>query len=142
LPTGLGLNSLYRELQELAFKHRYPMRFRVLSRAILAARGNRREVVGKILAAINERLPQWGIDAEVRGREKHLYSIYRKMSEKRLSFSQVLDIYGFRVVVPDMCKPVTAPWVRCTAYTSRCRASSRTMLRFPRATATNRCTPP
>ena len=102
IANRLGLNSLYRELQELAFKHRYPMRFRVLSRAILAARGNRREVVGKILVAIEERLPQWNIEAEVRGREKHLYSIYRKMAEKRLSFSQVLDIYGFRVIVPDV----------------------------------------
>ncbi|HMV16576.1 MAG TPA: bifunctional (p)ppGpp synthetase/guanosine-3',5'-bis(diphosphate) 3'-pyrophosphohydrolase [Zoogloea sp.] len=102
IANRLGLNALYRELQELAFKHVHPMRFRVLSKAILAARGNRREVVGKILAAIEERLPQWNIQAEVRGREKHLYSIYRKMNEKRLSFSQVLDIYGFRVIVPDV----------------------------------------
>ncbi|WP_374239713.1 bifunctional (p)ppGpp synthetase/guanosine-3',5'-bis(diphosphate) 3'-pyrophosphohydrolase [Zoogloea sp.] len=102
IANRLGLNAIYRELQELAFKHRYPMRFRVLSKAILAARGNRREVVGKILAAIEERIPQWNIEAEVWGREKHLYSIYRKMTEKRLSFSQVLDIYGFRVVVPDV----------------------------------------
>ncbi|MBN8282272.1 bifunctional (p)ppGpp synthetase/guanosine-3',5'-bis(diphosphate) 3'-pyrophosphohydrolase [Zoogloea sp.] len=102
IANRLGLNSLYRELQELAFRHRYPMRFGVLSKAILAARGNRREVVGKILVAIEERLPQWDIQAEVRGREKHLYSIYRKMAEKRLSFSQVLDIYGFRVIVPDV----------------------------------------
>jgi GTP diphosphokinase / guanosine-3',5'-bis(diphosphate) 3'-diphosphatase len=102
IANRLGLNSLYRELQELSFQHRYPMRYRVLSKAIRAARGNRREVVGKISHAIVERLPQWQIDAEVQGREKHLYSIYRKMSEKHLTFSQVLDIYGFRVIVPDV----------------------------------------
>ncbi|MBW7861320.1 MAG: bifunctional (p)ppGpp synthetase/guanosine-3',5'-bis(diphosphate) 3'-pyrophosphohydrolase [Rhodocyclaceae bacterium] len=102
IANRLGLNTLYRELQELSFSHKYPMRYRVLSRAIKAARGNRREVVGKVLKAIEERLPQWGIAAEVQGREKHLYSIYRKMQEKHLSFSQVLDIYGFRVIVHDV----------------------------------------
>ncbi len=102
IANRLGLNTLYRELQELSFEHKFPMRYRALSRAIRAARGNRREVVGKVLKAIEERLPQWGIAAEVQGREKHLFSIYRKMLEKRLSFSQVLDIYGFRVIVRDV----------------------------------------
>ena len=101
IANRLGLNALYRELQELSFMHKYPMRYRVLAKAIRAARGNRREVVSKVLAAIEERLPQWGIAAEIQGREKHLYGIYRKMLEKRLSFSQVLDIYGFRVIVTD-----------------------------------------
>ncbi len=102
IANRLGLNNLYRELQELSFEHKYPLRFRVLARAIRAARGNRREVVGKVLASIEERLPQWGISADVQGREKHLFSIYRKMVEKHLSFSQVLDIYGFRVIVRDV----------------------------------------
>ena len=99
IANRLGLNDLFRELQELSFRNKYPLRFEVLAKAIRSARGNRREVVGKILASIEERLPQWGIAAEVQGREKHLYGIYRKMAEKRLSFSQVLDIYGFRVIV-------------------------------------------
>ncbi|THF60329.1 RelA/SpoT family protein [Pseudothauera rhizosphaerae] len=102
IANRLGLNNLYRELQELSFEHKFPLRYRVLARAIKAARGNRREVVGKVLAAIEERLPQWGISADVQGREKHLFSIYRKMVEKHLSFSQVLDIYGFRVIVRDV----------------------------------------
>ncbi|MBN8442093.1 MAG: bifunctional (p)ppGpp synthetase/guanosine-3',5'-bis(diphosphate) 3'-pyrophosphohydrolase [Thauera sp.] len=102
IANRLGLNDLFRELQELSFERKYPLRFRVLARAIRAARGNRREVVGKVLAAIEDRLPQWGIEAEVQGREKHLYGIYRKMVEKHLSFSQVLDIYGFRVIVKDV----------------------------------------
>jgi len=101
IANRLGLNSLYQELQELAFSHLHPLRYRVLAKATKSARGNRRQVMGKILEAIKQRLPEAGIKAEVSGREKHLYSIYKKMLEKNLSFSQVLDIYGFRVVVED-----------------------------------------
>ena len=101
IANRLGLNGLYQELQELSFSHLYPLRYRVLAKAIKAARGNRRQVVDKILDAIKQRLPEAGIEAEVTGREKHVYSIYKKMLEKNLSFSQVLDIYGFRVVVKD-----------------------------------------
>jgi guanosine-3',5'-bis(diphosphate) 3'-pyrophosphohydrolase len=101
IANRLGLNVLYRELQELAFCHGQPMRYRVLEKAVKKARGNRREVVSKILEAIRTTLPSAGLDAEVMGREKHLYGIYRKMREKQLSFSQVLDIYGFRIVVKD-----------------------------------------
>lgn len=101
IANRLGLNALYRELQELAFFHGQPMRYRVLAKAVKKARGNRREVVGKILDAIRQALPAAGIEAEVMGREKTLYGIYRKMREKQLSFSQVLDIYGFRIVVKD-----------------------------------------
>ena len=101
IANRLGLNNVYRELQELAFKHTHLMRYRVLAKAVKAARGNRRDVVDKILHAIRERLPACHIEAEVQGREKSLYSIYHKMEEKRLSFSQVLDIYGFRIIVKD-----------------------------------------
>jgi len=102
IANRLGLNNLYRELQELSFRHLYPLRYSVLSKAIKAARGNRREVVSKILNGLKVRLTELDIEAEVGGREKHLYSIYRKMREKSLSFSQVLDIYGFRVMVKDV----------------------------------------
>ncbi len=101
IANRLGLNGLYQELQELAFAHLYPLRYRVLAKATKSARGNRRQVLGKITEAIKERLPAVGIDAQVSGREKHIYSIYKKMLEKHLSFSQVLDIYGFRVIVKD-----------------------------------------
>ena len=104
IANRLGLNQLYRELQEISFSHLYPTRYRVLDRAVKAARGNRREVVGKILESIKESLPASGIVAEVMGREKHVYGIYRKMREKHLSFSQVLDIYGFRIIVEDIPK--------------------------------------
>ncbi len=102
IANRLGLDGLYRELQELSFSHLYPLRHKVLAKAVKGARGNRREVVDKILKALKERLPAAGIEAQVTGREKHIYSIYNKMIEKRLSFSQVLDIYGFRVIVKDV----------------------------------------
>jgi GTP pyrophosphokinase len=95
----LGLNNLYRELQELAFSHVYPLRYTTLTKAVKAARGNRREVVGKIMEAVKATLAASGIHAEVHGREKSLFGIYRKMRNKHLSFSQVLDVYGFRIVV-------------------------------------------
>ena len=102
IANRLGLDSLYRELQELAFSNLYPLRHAVLAKAVKAARGNRRQVVEKLLAAIQKVLPAAGIEATVTGREKHIYSIYHKMMEKRLSFSEVLDIYGFRVIVQDI----------------------------------------
>ncbi|WP_028312532.1 RelA/SpoT family protein [Derxia gummosa] len=101
----LGLNVIFHELQDLSFSYLYPMRYSTLRKAVLAARGNRREVVNKILGQITTALPAAGIEAQVSGREKSLYGIYRKMRDKHLSFSQVLDVYGFRVVVPrrDQC---------------------------------------
>lgn len=101
IANRLGLNQIYQELEDLSFQSLYPMRFRVLSKAIRAARGNRKEVVGRILEAIRHRLAEQHIEAEVTGREKHLYSIYKKMVEKTGTFSQVFDIYGFRVIVQD-----------------------------------------
>jgi GTP pyrophosphokinase len=101
IANRLGLNTLYQELEDLSFKYLYPTRYAVLSKALKVARGNRREVVSKILEAIRQRLDESHIKAEVRGREKHLYGIYQKMQSKSLAFAQVLDIYGFRVLVDD-----------------------------------------
>ncbi|MFZ6644634.1 RelA/SpoT family protein [Undibacterium sp. TJN25] len=97
----LGLNNIYRELQDLAFSHIYPLRYRTLAKAVKAARGNRREVVNKIMDAVKTALEGAGLSAQVYGREKTLYGIYRKMHDKKLSFSQVLDVYGFRIVVDN-----------------------------------------
>lgn len=97
----LGLNNIYRELQDLSFAHIYPLRYRTLAKAIKAARGNRREVVNKIMAAVKHSLDDAGLAAQVDGREKTLFGIYCKMRDKNLSFSQVLDIYGFRIVVDN-----------------------------------------
>ena len=101
IANRLGLNNLYQELEELAFAHLYPMRHRVLAKATRSARGNRREVIGKTQEAIKARLADAAIDATVNGREKHIYSTYKKMLEKHLTFSEVHDIYGFRVIVKD-----------------------------------------
>jgi GTP pyrophosphokinase len=98
----LGLNNIYRELQDLAFAHLYPLRYKTLSKAVKAARGNRREVVGKILESVKSTLSEAGLEAQVFGREKTLFGIYRKMRNKHLSFSQVLDVYGFRVVLNSL----------------------------------------
>ena len=102
IANRLGLNGLYRELQDLSFQNLYPNRYRVLRKALETQRGNRKEVVEKIQEAIRARLEESGLDANVSGREKNLHSIYRKMQDKNLSFSKVLDIYGFRVVVRDI----------------------------------------
>jgi GTP diphosphokinase / guanosine-3',5'-bis(diphosphate) 3'-diphosphatase len=102
IANRLGLNALYHELQELAFSHLYPLRYKVLAKATKAARGNRREMITRTLDAVKKKLADGGIDATVYGREKHVYSTYRKMIEKHLSFSEVHDIFGVRVVVKDV----------------------------------------
>lgn len=102
IANRLGLNEIYQSLEDLSFKYLYPMRYNAISKAIMVARGNRKEVISKILASIKQQLATLNIKAEVSGREKHLYSIYKKMTSKATPFSQVYDIYGFRVVVQDL----------------------------------------
>jgi GTP pyrophosphokinase len=102
IANRLGLNAIYQELQDLALQHLYPDRHRVLSKAVKSARGNRRELVGKVLDAIKRKLKSAGVEAQALGREKHLYSIYGKMREKHLTFAQVLDVFGFRIIVNDV----------------------------------------
>ncbi|MGC8507757.1 MAG: RelA/SpoT family protein [Thiomonas sp.] len=98
----LGLNLVYRELQDLGFANSHPSRYTVLSRAVQAARGNRHGLVEKILAAAQTALAEAHVQAQLSGREKTLYSIYRKMRTKHLSFAHIQDIFGFRVLVPDV----------------------------------------
>src|SRR5438309_1447155 len=101
IANRLGLNALYLDLQELSFKHLYQMSYRVLARAIKSARGNRREVMNRILQSIRDGLKQDSIAATVTGREKTAFSVYKKMREKHYTFSQVFDIYGVRVLVKE-----------------------------------------
>lgn len=101
IANRLGLNPIYHELEDLSFKYLYPNRYRVIDKAIRTARGHRKEVVSKIQEAIQNQLTQYQIEYDVEGREKHLYSIYKKMSEKAMKLSQIGDIYGFRVIVKD-----------------------------------------
>jgi GTP diphosphokinase / guanosine-3',5'-bis(diphosphate) 3'-diphosphatase len=101
IANRLGLNLIYQELEDLSFKYMHPMRHRVIAKAIKVARGNRKEVISKILESIQKALTNAHIDADVKGREKHLYSIYRKMANKATALEQIHDIYGFRILVKD-----------------------------------------
>ena len=95
----LGLNSTYRELQDLSFQHLHPWRYQVLNKALLKARGRRRDVIKRVQTEVESAFASQNIPVHISGREKTLYSIYRKMDDKHLSFAQVTDIYGFRVIV-------------------------------------------
>jgi GTP diphosphokinase / guanosine-3',5'-bis(diphosphate) 3'-diphosphatase len=101
IANRLGLNKLCRELEELCFAQLHPLRFRILSKAVQSARGNRSELLTRINDGMRAKLEAAGIEFELQTREKTSYSIYRKMQEKRLTFSQVLDIFGVRLVVAD-----------------------------------------
>ena len=98
----LGLNQIYRELQELSFKYMHPWRHAALFKAVAKARGNRRDLVARIEKDVLKAFEHSPVQVEIQGREKTLYSIYKKMREKRLSFAQVSDIFGFRVVVNEL----------------------------------------
>jgi GTP pyrophosphokinase len=98
----LGLNVIYRDLQDLSFRYSMPMRFRVIEGAVKRARGNRKEMVEKILQASRMAFAKANLGVDLRGREKTLFSIYTKMRAKHLSFSQVLDVYAFRVTVQSI----------------------------------------
>ncbi len=98
----LGINSIRLELEDLGFATLYPMRYRILNEQIIKARGHRKEIIAKIKNSIKRRLRQEKIPAKVVGREKHLYGIYQKMLEKDLSFSEVYDVYAFRIVVDEV----------------------------------------
>jgi len=101
IANRLGIHNIKNELENWGFRALYPMRYRALETAVKQARGNRRELIDKIQSEIEGRIRDAGIVAEVSGREKHLYSIYRKMKSKELMFNDVMDIYGFRVVVEN-----------------------------------------
>ncbi len=99
IANRLGLNSIRQELEDLGFQSLYPMRYRVLAAEVRKVRGHRKQVVRKIETAIKRRLRQEGLSAKVVGREKQLYSLYKKMRGKGVSFKEVLDVYAFRITV-------------------------------------------
>lgn len=95
----LGLNTVFRELQELSFFNQHPLRYEILRKNLIASRGKRRAVLERILRETREALPKHHIVAQVQGRDKTIYGIYNRMRDTHASFSDVLDIYGFRVIV-------------------------------------------
>ncbi|KAF7768826.1 guanosine-3',5'-bis(diphosphate) 3'-pyrophosphohydrolase [Pseudoalteromonas citrea] len=102
IANRLGIHDIKNELEDLGFQALYPMRHRALKSEVAKARGNRKEVISNIQTEIECRLKESGIEASVSGREKHLYSIYRKMLNKELLFTEVMDIYAFRINVNSM----------------------------------------
>ncbi len=104
----LGLNHTYRELQDLAFKHLHPWRYKALDKALTKSRNRRKDLIERVRAEVEQAFGQRGINVRIVGREKTLYSVYRKMDLKHLSFAQVTDIYGFRIIMDDMIDCYTA----------------------------------
>ena len=102
IANRLGINRFKVLLEDLGFRHLYPMRYRVLDRALRRSQGNQRQILRKITEEIERTLANEGVTGEVIGREKHLYSIYKKMSEKKRLLSDVVDVYGFRIIVADV----------------------------------------
>ena len=105
IASRLGMNTFRLELEDLGFAAMYPTRARVLREAVMRARGNRREILETIEKAIKRRLRQEELEGRVIGREKHLYSLYRKMRSKGISLEEIFDLYAFRIVVDrvDTC---------------------------------------
>ncbi len=98
----LGLYAVKLELEDLGFRALYPQRYKVLEKEVKRARGNQKEFVAKISAALKAALAKTGVSGRVEGREKHLYSIYKKMRAKGISLGEVVDVYGFRIVVDSV----------------------------------------
>jgi RelA/SpoT family (p)ppGpp synthetase len=97
----LGLYAVKLELEDLGFRALYPYRYKVLERELKKARGNQKEFIGKIQGTFKTALKKSLLDGAVEGREKHLYSIYRKMANKKISINDMVDVYGFRIIVDN-----------------------------------------
>jgi guanosine-3',5'-bis(diphosphate) 3'-pyrophosphohydrolase len=102
IANRLGINRMKIELEDLGFRHLYPFRYRVLDKALKKSKGSQRQIVKKISEEFQRALAAENIEAEIIGREKHLYSIYKKMSEKKRLLGDVVDVYGFRIIVDDV----------------------------------------
>ncbi len=95
----LGINDIRLELEDLGFAAMYPLRHRRLREAMKAAKKNRKEIVTEVHQAIEIRLEKESVNATVKSREKHLWSIYRKMREKKRAFREIMDVFAFRLIV-------------------------------------------
>ncbi|MBY4675517.1 bifunctional GTP diphosphokinase/guanosine-3',5'-bis pyrophosphate 3'-pyrophosphohydrolase [Marinobacterium arenosum] len=102
IAARLGMRDLQVELEDLAFQAQHPMRAKYIRRAVVQARGQRKDVISSIQNSIQERLHQEGLPGLVTGREKHLYSIYQKMKSQRKSFAEIMDVFAFRIVTESV----------------------------------------
>ena len=102
IANRLGMNQIRLELEDLGFAALYPMRYRVLNEAVRRARGNRKEILNKIESAIQQRMQQELIQCRLLSRQKHLYSLYKKIRDRVGSFNEVFDVYAFRIIVDSV----------------------------------------
>ena len=102
IANRLGIYNIKNELEDLGLKTLYPNRYKVIEKAVKTARGNQKQFVDKIRTAIETALAKAGIKGRVEGREKHPYSIYQKMKRKRTSLNEIVDVFGFRIVVDSV----------------------------------------
>ncbi|MDJ0941363.1 MAG: bifunctional (p)ppGpp synthetase/guanosine-3',5'-bis(diphosphate) 3'-pyrophosphohydrolase, partial [Woeseiaceae bacterium] len=102
IANRLGINRMKVELEDLGFHYLYPMRYRVIDKALKRSKGSQRQIVKRISEEFGSALANEGIEADVIGREKHLYSVYRKMAEKKRLLNDVVDVYGFRIIVDEV----------------------------------------
>ncbi len=102
IANRLGINHMKVDLEDLGFRYLYPFRYSVLDRALKRSKGSQRQIVKKISEQFMKAMHQEGIAGEVMGREKHLYSIYKKMAEKKRLLGDIVDVYGFRIIVDDV----------------------------------------
>lgn len=102
IANRLGMNSMRLELEDLGFRCLYPYRYRVLERALKRAHGTQKQTIHKVSQRFEQALAQVQIDARVSGREKHIYSIYRKMRDKRRGLNDIVDVFGIRIVVDSV----------------------------------------
>lgn len=105
IANRLGVYTIKTELESYGFRFAYPFRYRVLENAVRKVQGNQRQIIRRISHRLEEALRKAGIEATVTGRQKNLYSIYRKMTEKKRSLSEIADVFGFRLTMqsPDDC---------------------------------------
>ncbi|NNF40217.1 MAG: bifunctional (p)ppGpp synthetase/guanosine-3',5'-bis(diphosphate) 3'-pyrophosphohydrolase [Woeseiaceae bacterium] len=102
IANRLGINRLKIQLEDLGFMHLFPYRYRVLDKALSKSKGSQRQIVKRISDEFKTAMQEEGIEGDVRGREKHLYSIYKKMVEKKRPLADIVDVYGFRIIVDDV----------------------------------------
>ena len=140
LAERLGIWQMKWELEDLAFKVLEPERFRELARLLDTRRKGRESYIDRAIAELRPRLEAAGIEADLQGRPKHIYSIWKKMERKGAEFGEIYDVYAIRVLVDEVrdCYAASASSTRCGA---RSRASSTTTSPFPRTTCTSRSTP-
>lgn len=106
IANRLGMHTFVVEFEDLGFSFLYPLRYRVLKEAVLKARGNRKELISDLESNLKKRLEAEDFCSfTIIGREKHLYSLYKKMRAKDLSLTEIMDVYALRFLVDtvDAC---------------------------------------